>query len=188
MYINVVQVMECQYYSNDYDFKYPLWVKYYERYVILKYDELVQAFENFSNDPCYDPEIYNKCSTYTLNGNFYHNLLSNNINHNVTFLNYMFNQGIYPDFNLVNYENENVVQCCKINKNMLRFLLVGHKSLIKFQQHFRKYLHKKKLDLCLIIIKCSPEFQIEYNHYSNFNGGIDYLNCKNNYTLGLCNI
>jgi len=180
--------MECQYYSNEYDFKYPLWVKYYEKHVTMKYYELVQAFKDFSNDPCYNPDIYNQCSTYTLNANFYHNLLTNNINHNITFLNYMFNQGVYPKFNLVNYDNKNIVQCCKINKKMLQFLLIGHKSLIEFQQNFRKHLHKKKLHLCLNIIKCSPEFQIEYIYYSSFKGGIDYLICKDTYTLRMYNI
>lgn len=178
--------MDYQHYSNEYDFKYPLWVKYYGKYVNLTYDELVQAFENFSNDCMYDKNIYNQCSTYTLNGNFYHNLLTNNINHNVTFLNYMFNNGVYPNFNFVNYDNKNVIECCKCNKKLLNFLLLGHKSLIKFQQIFRRKLHKKKFNISLNILKCSPEYQIEYNYYPSFKGGSDYLICKNSYTLGLC--
>ena len=169
-------------YTQDFC-KYPLWVKYYGKYVTLNYNELVNAFEQFSNDPYYDPEMYNECSTYTLNANFYHNLLNNNINNNVTFLNYMFNKGAIPKLYLVNYENKSVLECCKYNKKLLRFLLIGYKALVILQKKYIKYLHKKKLDQCLNIIICSPEFQVEFNHYSNFHGGIDYLSCKQIYTL-----
>ena len=98
----------------------------------------------------------------------------------------MFNNEVYPNFNFVNYDNKNVIECCKCNKKLLNFLLLGHKSLIKFQQIFRRKLHKKKFNISLNILKCSPEYQIEYNYYPSFKGGSDYLICKNSYTLGLC--
>lgn len=167
-------ISDNMYFSNS---RIPLWVEYFGKHITFNYDELIDAYYNIIQDSRFSPSVFNECSNFTFNNNFYHSLMSDNINHNIHFLNFLYNNKIFPIHNIVNYDDKTFFQCYKGIFHKLLFILVNyHSSIVWFQRLFRFKFHKHKFSSSLFTISSSPPCQLEFNIFPSFQGGSDYIN------------
>ena len=108
--------------------------------------------------------------------------MSDNINHNIHFLNFLYNNNIFPIDTIVNYDNKTFFQCYKgVFRNLLFILINYHSSIVWFQRLFRFKSHKHKFSSSLDTIITSPPHQLEFNIFPSFPGGYDFVLANNYY-------
>lgn len=172
-------ITDNMYFSNS---RIPLWVEYFDKHITFNYNELTDAYYNMIQDSRFSPFVFNECSNYTFNNNFYHSLMSDNINHNIHFLNFLYNNNIFPIDTIVNYDNRTFFQCYKGIFHKLLFILINyHSSIVWFQRLFRFKFHKYKFSYSLDTIATSPPHQVEFNIFHSFPGGYDFVLANNYY-------